>query len=49
MKRYFVMFVVAAMIGGFIAGMIVHGTLSPRGRRNRGGLVLPRSPTSSCA
>ena len=28
MKRSFVMFVVAAMIGGFIAGMIVHGTLA---------------------
>src|SRR5579863_9892566 len=33
MKRYFVMFVVAAMIGGFIAGMIVHGTLSPAGAK----------------
>ena len=31
MKRYFVMFVVAAMIGGFIAGMIVHGVPSPAG------------------
>ena len=31
MRRSFVMFVVAAMIGGFIAGMIVHATLSPAG------------------
>jgi Na+/H+-dicarboxylate symporter len=31
MKRSFVMFVVAAMIGGFIVGMIVHATLSPQG------------------
>ena len=29
MKRSFAMFVVAAMIGGFIAGMIVRATLSP--------------------
>ncbi len=33
MKRYFVMFVVAAMIGGFIAGMIVHGVASPAGAK----------------
>jgi Na+/H+-dicarboxylate symporter len=31
MKRSFVMFVVAAMICGFIAGMIAHATLSPAG------------------
>src|SRR5215469_16425528 len=31
MKRSFVMFVIIAMIGGFIAGMIVHGVASPAG------------------
>ena len=31
MKRAFVMFVVAAMIGGFFAGLIVHSTLSHDG------------------
>jgi Na+/H+-dicarboxylate symporter len=31
MKRAFVMFVVAAMIGGFFAGLIVHSTLSHQG------------------
>lgn len=34
MKRSFVMFVVAAMILGFVVGMIVHGTLSPEGTRS---------------
>jgi Na+/H+-dicarboxylate symporter len=33
MKRSFAMFVIAAMIGGFIVGMIVHGTLSPDGAK----------------
>ena len=33
MKRSFVMFVIAAMIGGFIAGMIVHGVASPAGAK----------------
>ncbi|HXR95478.1 MAG TPA: dicarboxylate/amino acid:cation symporter [Rhizomicrobium sp.] len=34
MKRSFVMFVVAAMILGFVVGMIVHGTLSPEGTKS---------------
>jgi len=33
MRRSFVMFVIAAMIGGFIAGMIVHGVASPAGAK----------------
>ncbi|MGH6829482.1 MAG: dicarboxylate/amino acid:cation symporter, partial [Rhizomicrobium sp.] len=33
MKRSFLMFVVAAMIGGFIVGMIVHGAASPSGAK----------------
>src|SRR5579863_9646626 len=31
MKRAFVMFVIAAMIGGFFAGLIVHSSLSHQG------------------
>ncbi len=31
MNRSFVMFVVAAMIGGFIAGMVIHGVMTPAG------------------
>ena len=31
MNRSFVVFVVAAMIGGFIAGMVIHGVLTPAG------------------
>lgn len=34
MRRSFVMFVVAAMILGFVVGMIVHGTLSPDGTKS---------------
>jgi Na+/H+-dicarboxylate symporter len=34
MKRSFVMFVVAAMVLGFVVGMIVHGTLSPQGAQS---------------
>jgi Na+/H+-dicarboxylate symporter len=34
MKRSFVMFVVAAMILGFVVGMIVHGTFSPDGAKS---------------
>jgi Na+/H+-dicarboxylate symporter len=33
MKRSFVMFVIAAMVLGFIVGMIVHGTTSPAGAK----------------
>ncbi len=33
MKRSFVMFVIIAMIGGLIAGTIVHATLSPEGAK----------------
>ena len=31
MKRWFVMFVVAAMIGGFVVGLVVHSNLSEAG------------------
>jgi len=31
MNRSFVMFVVAAMIGGFITGMVIHGVMTPAG------------------
>jgi Na+/H+-dicarboxylate symporter len=31
MKRSFMLFVIAAMIGGFVVGMAIHGTMSPEG------------------
>ncbi len=37
MKRSFVMFVILAMIGGLIAGTIVHGTMSPEGAKTAAG------------
>ena len=37
MKRSFVMFVILAMIGGLIAGTIVHGTLTPEGAKTAAG------------
>lgn len=37
MKRSFVVFVVAAMIGGFIAGMVIHGVTTPAGAATAAG------------